>query len=342
METKKIRVGVNGYGTVGRRVADAILKQPDMELVGIAKLNPDYKAKAARKKGIEIFLVDESVAKDFQEKGISVSGSLIDLLKKVDIIVDATPGGKGAFYKDIYSKYNVKSVFQGGEKHSLTGLSFLGEYNFSEAAGKDSVRVLSCNTTGISRLLWPLDGSIGVKKTRAVIARRAFDPEENGNGPIDSVVLDPVGIPSHHADDVKSLLPKADIITMAYKVPTTHMHLHSLLFTMNRATTKEEVISVLKRQSRVSLVDSRDRIKSTSSLIEYAREIGRPRNDIYEVVVWEDSIKVDGDEVYLYAAINQEAIVVPENIDAIRALSGKYTKQYSIETTNKTLGIPGW
>ncbi len=32
-----IKVSVNGYGTIGKRVADATLKQPDMELVGVAK-----------------------------------------------------------------------------------------------------------------------------------------------------------------------------------------------------------------------------------------------------------------------------------------------------------------
>ena len=32
----KIKVAVNGYGVIGKRVADAILAQPDMHLVGIA------------------------------------------------------------------------------------------------------------------------------------------------------------------------------------------------------------------------------------------------------------------------------------------------------------------
>ena len=30
-----IRVGVNGYGTIGKRVADAVAPQPDMRLVGV-------------------------------------------------------------------------------------------------------------------------------------------------------------------------------------------------------------------------------------------------------------------------------------------------------------------
>ncbi|TKX84936.1 glyceraldehyde-3-phosphate dehydrogenase, partial [Halorubrum sp. SS5] len=37
-----IRVGVNGYGTIGKRVADAVAAQADMELVGVTKASPDY------------------------------------------------------------------------------------------------------------------------------------------------------------------------------------------------------------------------------------------------------------------------------------------------------------
>ena len=32
-----IKVGVNGYGVIGTRVADAVMLQDAMELVGIAK-----------------------------------------------------------------------------------------------------------------------------------------------------------------------------------------------------------------------------------------------------------------------------------------------------------------
>ncbi|MGC9145605.1 MAG: glyceraldehyde 3-phosphate dehydrogenase NAD-binding domain-containing protein, partial [Nitrososphaeria archaeon] len=54
-----MKVSVNGYGTIGKRIADAITKQPDMELVGISKLNADYEAVMAVRKGIKLF-IDES------------------------------------------------------------------------------------------------------------------------------------------------------------------------------------------------------------------------------------------------------------------------------------------
>ncbi len=46
MPDKKIKVGVNGYGIIGKRVADAVRLQPDMELVGISDVVSDYRVKA--------------------------------------------------------------------------------------------------------------------------------------------------------------------------------------------------------------------------------------------------------------------------------------------------------
>ena len=42
-----IQVGVNGYGTIGKRVADAVAAQPDMQLTGVAKTRPNYEAETA-------------------------------------------------------------------------------------------------------------------------------------------------------------------------------------------------------------------------------------------------------------------------------------------------------
>ncbi|RLF70403.1 MAG: glyceraldehyde-3-phosphate dehydrogenase, partial [Thermoplasmata archaeon] len=36
----KVKVGINGYGTIGKRVADAVAAQSDMEIVGVTKTRP--------------------------------------------------------------------------------------------------------------------------------------------------------------------------------------------------------------------------------------------------------------------------------------------------------------
>ena len=71
----KIKVALNGYGTIGKRVADAVMRQDDMTLVGIAKTKPDYEAYVANKKGYPIYAVEPAKAESkFKAAGISHPG----------------------------------------------------------------------------------------------------------------------------------------------------------------------------------------------------------------------------------------------------------------------------
>jgi glyceraldehyde-3-phosphate dehydrogenase (NAD(P)) len=336
-----ISVAVNGYNVIGRRVADAIAAQSDMKLVGVAKTRPDYKAKMAMKKGYKVFAADEKGRKRFIDSGLDCGGLSKDMVAQADIVVDATPDEVGAANKSMYAGLGKKAIFQGGEEHELTGFSFVAQCNYEKARGRQFVRVVSCNTTGLCRVLNSLDQAFGVTKARVVIARRAADPDEVKKGPIDAVVLDPPTIPSHHGPDVNTVLPNFPVITMALKVPTTHMHLHSLIVSLkDKDANEDKVIDKFAKTARVMLVDSKmDGFNSTANVMDYARELGRSRNDVYESVIWKDSIKVIEDEIYLFMAVHQEAIVTPENVDAIRAMVGRESVAESMRMTNKSLGI---
>ena len=39
-----IKVALNGYGTIGKRVADAVDAQDDMEIIGVTKTRPSFAA----------------------------------------------------------------------------------------------------------------------------------------------------------------------------------------------------------------------------------------------------------------------------------------------------------
>ena len=64
------------------------------------------------------------------------------------------------------------------------------------------------------------------------------------------------------------------------------------------------------------------RLTTTAEVMEMARDIGRKWGDLHEIFVWEDGAKLVGDRLYYFQAIHQESDVVPENVDAIRALMG--------------------
>jgi len=50
-----VRVAVNGYGVIGKRVADAVGLQPDMTLVGVADVAADYRVAIAAQRGFHLF-----------------------------------------------------------------------------------------------------------------------------------------------------------------------------------------------------------------------------------------------------------------------------------------------
>ena len=334
-----VRVGVVGYGTIGKRVAEAVRLQEDMELVGVVKTRPDYSAMQASRMGIDIYVPKPELAEAFESSGVKVRGTVEDLLSRVQVVVDATPAGVGSSYKGLYEKYGVRQVYQGGEKPDVAQISFSSLCNYEEALGKNSVRVVSCNTTGLLRLICSLDRAIGVRSVRAFIVRRAADPGEYKKGPINSIVLDPPRTPSHHALDVKTVLRGIDIETAAVVVPTTLMHVHYVRLRLSRAASKGEVLEALEESPRIVVLPESAGIKSTAQLVEAAR-FARPRADVPELVVFEESISASGGEVTLFQAVHQESIVVPENVDAIRAVSSIERDPYkSISRTDETLRI---
>lgn len=336
-----IKVAVNGYGTIGKRVADAVAAQPDMEVVGVSKTKPSAEAYLANERKYPLFIADLTKRGDFESLGIEVAGDIEDMLKHADIVVDATPGGIGAKNKPLYELFNIKAIYQGGEKHTVASVSFNAQCNYADALNRQFVRVVSCNTTGLCRIINEIDRAAGVKTVRATMVRRGSDPGEIKKGPVDAIVLDPVSIPSHHGPDVQTVLPHIDIVTMAMVVPTTFMHMHAIQMDLKRPITREDVIDIIRNNPRLGLVTKGTGISSTAQLKERAIDINRPRGDLWENCIFEDSIGIVNDtELYLFQAIHQEADVVVENIDAIRAAMGTVTSaETSIRMTNEALGF---
>ncbi len=335
-----IKVAVNGFGTIGKRVAWAVSRQPDMALVGVSKTKPDWEALLAVKMGVNLFVPEESLER-FEERGIKPSGTIEEMVSKSDVVVDATPSGVGASYKPLYEKAGKKAVFQGGEKPGVADASFNSLVNFSKVLGLRYLRVLSCNTTGLARIIYALSRAGELRRVHGVIVRRGADPKETGKGPIEGLVLESLPPPSHHARDLAELFPGLEVNTYAVVAPTTLSHLHILFAEFREPVSPSSVLEALHETPRVSVVG--DYIRSTAELRELARYAGRPFGDVYEVVVWSNSVSVRGSTVALAYAVHQEAVVVPENIDAIRALLASVKEPMdSISITDKTLGIKSW
>jgi glyceraldehyde-3-phosphate dehydrogenase (NAD(P)) len=335
-----IRVGVVGYGTIGKRIADAVAAQDDMKVVGVLKTTPDYEAKVALARGYAVYTLPDKFDK-FKKAGIEPAGTIEDLVKISDIIIDATPEDVGRENKERhYQRFDKPVIFQGGEEADVAEVSFNALANYEEARGRRYVRVVSCNTTGITRVLSALLlNGMGVKKARIFIARRGADPKEHKKGPINDVVPNPATVPSHHGPDVQTILRDIDIVTMAVAVPVTIMHMHMAYLELDSTYTRDAVLEAFAKTPRIYLADVGAGFQSLAQIIEYARDLGRPRADFPEVALFRDSVTVRGNELYLMYGVHQESIVVPENVDAIRAIFGTLPKWTSIEKTDKTLKL---
>ncbi|WP_394740627.1 type II glyceraldehyde-3-phosphate dehydrogenase [Natronococcus roseus] len=335
-----LRVGINGYGTIGKRVADAVRAQPDMEVAGVAKVSPDYVALGAAEAEYPLYAVDEDRTDGFHEAGIDLAGTVDDLVADSDIVVDATPSGIGAQNRPLYERHDTPALFQGGEDATIAEVSFNARANYDEATDADYVRVVSCNTTGLSRLVSPIHEDYGIEKVRTTLVRRGGDPDQTGRGPINDALPDPVSIPSHHGPDVQTVFPELDIDTIGLKVPTTMMHVHAVNITLEEAPDDvAEIRDRLRGEDRLLMIPDYAGIDGAGTLKDLALDAGRPRGDIWENCIWEESITIEGRDLYCMQAIHQESDVVPENVDAIRSVTGLLDGPESRALTNETLGI---
>lgn len=337
---EKVKVAINGYGVIGKRVAEAVQKQRDMELIGICDVATDWRIRVATVKGIPVYGFDQTTIGKMNEAGILTNGTLDELLAKANIVVDCAPKRFGAQNAERYRQAGVKFIVQGGEKHETTGFSFVAESNYEKAIGQQAARVVSCNTTSIVRTLTALKNAGLLKNARGTLLRRATDPWESHLNGIMNTLVPEKEIPSHQGPDAKSVDPELDVVTAAVKVPETLSHLHYWTVRLTRETTKEAVIAALKKASRIAFIQYDDGLAANNAVKELMLALGRPYGDMYEVAIWEDMLKVEGDELYYAYLVDNQAIVIPETIDAIRALSGQELEgASSIRQTNESLGI---
>lgn len=331
-----IKVGIVGYGTIGKRVADGVAASSGMEVAGVTGRRYACKMDIARERGYPVYVAPDG-ASEFQDRGFEVGGTMEDLCEEADIIVDATPSKVPAQNMPLYEAKGVKAIVQGGEDHALTGFSFSSLANYEQALNREHSRVVSCNTTGLSRLISTLDGAYGVENVFVTLIRRAADPKESKKGPINAVK--PVMGVSHHGPDVMTVMPHINIYSMAVAVPHTLSHVHTLRVRLEKPPTKGELVELFDSTPRIVLRKGKEGFSDTAQIAEYYRDF-RPRYDMPELFIWDEPLDVVNNYAYIMANVHQESIVVPENIDCIKAMCGMETdKMKAIYETDKALGI---
>jgi glyceraldehyde-3-phosphate dehydrogenase (NAD(P)) len=195
--------------------------------------------------------------------------------------------------------------------------------------------VISCSSTGTTRILYTLDRAFGLRSAFVCLFRRAADPGKRSKNPINA--LTPVMGQSHHAPDVRSVLPEIRAYSMSLDCSTTFGHILNFQADLERRVSSVEVAAALEGMPRVLVGE---RLRSTAEVADHFRELGRPRQDRPEVYVWREGLHTEGATVYLTANVHMESITIPETIDCIRGALGLQRDGWaSILQTDRALGI---
>lgn len=339
----RIKVGVTGYGVIGQRLADGVALQEDMQLIGVADIAPTLSVRALNEKGMpyKLYLADGADKSRFDKLGIPVSGEFDDLVSKVDIMLDSSPGGIGAKNKNLYKSKGVKAIFQGGEENSVADVFFHGYANYEKGFGMDYLKLTSCNTTGLIRSVDCLDREFGLEKVAITIIRRVADPGDYHRGLTNALQIDKA--PSHQAVDLMTVMPHVEATGILVHTPVTHGHIITVLAKGKQKITRDMALEAFRKHPRIRIVSIEEGFLGNASLFRYARDLGNPRGDMYEIALWEDSVVESGDDIMFAINIPQESVTIPESIDAVRAaMKMQVTREDGTTKTNNYLGIGKW
>jgi glyceraldehyde-3-phosphate dehydrogenase (NAD(P)) len=328
-----VKVFINGYGNIGRRLATSFASDKEIQLIGVAKYSADDKVKEAIDNHFDVFVPD-SMLKQFKDRGYNVAGTVKDAVSRADIVVDAAKEGGGYDNKkSLYEPADKPAIFQGGEdrhgERSVADMIHNSRVNYSKAAGRKYVIQGSCNVSGMGRVMQPLIEKYGdrIKRFDVALVRRWADLEDTKEVK-DSIEWDKN---PHHQDDVKDFIPKANLYVDAYKVPSRMMHLHQMTIRFDKAPTKDELAEAFRNEFGVALLNS---AKGTADVRKKAIQSGFQHGDTNMVHIHEEVIRVQDDIVKIAYSDDQTGMVIPENHLLLQSIVFKRSREDALKRTD--------
>jgi len=330
-----VKVFINGYGNIGRRLATALSVDKEIQFVGVAKYTIDDKVKEALDKHYNVYVPDELLGQ-CKEKGYSVTGTVKDAVKAADLIVDAAKEGGGfENKKNLYVPLNKPAIFQGGEdwqgETAVSNVIHNSRVNYDKVQGMTYVIQGSCNVSGMGRIMQPLKEAFdnSIIRTDVSLIRRWADLEDVK--PVkDSIEWDKH---PHHQDDVKNFIPDANLYVDAFKVPSRMMHLHHMTIRFKgKAPTKDQILEPFRKEFGVAIIKS---AKGTGDVRKKAIELGFVHGDTNMVHIHEDILRVQDDTIKIGYSDDQTGMVIPENHMLIQSLVFKRPRSEALARTDK-------
>ena len=308
-----VKVFINGYGNIGRRIATAFSQDKEIQFIGVGKYSVDDRVKDAVDRNFPLYVPANMVSK-FKEKGFPVSGNISNAIMESDIVIDAAKDGYGYDNKvNLYEPLNKAAIFQGGEDN--TGVKKVADVihnsrvNYKDMFKKKYVIQGSCNVSGMGRILQPMIEKYGseIERYDVTLIRRSADLEDLKEVK-DSIEWDKN---PHHQDDVKSFLPTVNLYVEAYKVPSRMMHLHQMTVRFKSAAPdKESFLDTYEKEFGVAILSN---ARGTGDIRKKAIDLGFEHGDTNMVHIHSDTIRTQDDTLKLLYSDDQTGMVIPEN-----------------------------
>ena len=333
------KVFVNGYGTIGSRIAKFIKDDSDIVVIGIGKHSPDEKVQHAINDGFSVYVPED---KNDNFKDYNISGSIESILDNCDLVIDASPGGKGFLNKkNIYEPKDIMAIFQGGEtifnNNAVADVLFNSRVNYAEAFDKKYVMQGSCNVTGMGKILNPLREKYADKLTRidVTLVRRWADLEQTDKQIDDTIEMTEN---PHHGTDVKAFFGKdIPIFVRAIKVPTRQMHLHIMDIRFNEnAPTSDEIHELFKNEYGIAILW---RAKGTKDVRDFAESTKFNFKDTNMLHIHANMTTSIGDTIQLMYSDDQTGLVIPENYMLLQAMLFQRDYKDALKRTEKLFNM---
>ena len=85
-QSDKIRVAVDGYGVIGKRVAAAVALQVDMSMVGVADVSADCRLRVAHQQGSVLYGATAPTAETMRYADLPVADAPADLIEAAGVV----------------------------------------------------------------------------------------------------------------------------------------------------------------------------------------------------------------------------------------------------------------
>ncbi len=268
-----IKVGINGFGRIGRMVFRAAVQNfsKDIEIVGINDLlEPDYLAYMLKYDSVHgRFKGDVSV----EGNNLIVNGKKIRLtavkdpaeLKWNEVGADVVVESTGLFLtKETCEKHlaaGAKKVIQSAPSKDDTPMFVFG-VNHETYAGEAIVSNASCTTNCLAPVAKVLNDTWGIKRGlmttvhAATATQKTVDGPSNkdwrgGRGILENIIPSSTGAAKAVGKVIPALNKK--LTGMAFRVPTSDVSVVDLTVELNKEATYADICAAMKAASQGAL-----------------------------------------------------------------------------------------